>query len=111
MKALKGVIALIPTPVTDTGKVDEDSLKRLIDYDLENGCSGVGVLAAIGEGYLFASSDVEKIIKDSGQAHRREEPSDRGVPRDGHPRGSRKVHTGRGSRGGRHPRVQPEVPG
>jgi len=63
MKDLKGVIALIPTPVTDTGKVDEDSLKRLIDYDLENGCSGVGVLAAIGEGYLFASSDVEKIVK------------------------------------------------
>ena len=53
MKDLKGVIALIPTPLTDTGRVDEDSLRKLIDYDLENGCFGVGVLAAIGEGYLF----------------------------------------------------------
>jgi 4-hydroxy-tetrahydrodipicolinate synthase len=63
MKDLKGVIALIPTPLTDAGKVDEDSLKKLIDYDLENGCSGVGVLAAIGEGYLFSSQDVQKMVK------------------------------------------------
>lgn len=63
MKDLKGVIALIPTPLTDTGKVDEDSLRKLIDYDLVNGCFGVGILAAIGEGYLFSSSDVQKIVK------------------------------------------------
>jgi 4-hydroxy-tetrahydrodipicolinate synthase len=63
MKELKGVIALIPTPLTDAGNVDEDSLRKLIDYDLENGCYGVGVLAAIGEGYLFSSQDVQKIVK------------------------------------------------
>lgn len=63
MKDLKGVMALIPTPLTDTGKVDEDSLRKLIDYDLENGCFGVGVLAAIGEGYLFSKQDVEKVVK------------------------------------------------
>ncbi len=49
----KDVVALIPTPLTDEGKLDEKGLRNLIDFELENGCSGVGVLAAIGEGYLF----------------------------------------------------------
>ena len=54
MKELKDIMALIPTPLTDNGEVDEASLKRLIDFEMENGCYGVGVLAAIGEGYLFS---------------------------------------------------------
>jgi len=63
MKDLKGAIALIPTPLTEDGKVDEFGLRKIIDYDMKHGCSGVGVLAAIGEGYLFPNIDVKKIIK------------------------------------------------
>ena len=32
MREFKDVVALIPTPLTDDGWVDETSLKRLIDY-------------------------------------------------------------------------------
>ncbi len=63
MKALKGAIALIPTPLTDDGRIDEKGLRKIIDYDLENGCSGVGVTAAIGEGYLMSNDDEAKVIK------------------------------------------------
>ena len=63
MKELKGTVALIPTPMTDEGKVDEAGLRKLIDFDMQKGCDGVGVLAAIGEGYLFSVEDQEKIVR------------------------------------------------
>lgn len=63
MKHLKDIIALIPTPLTDDGRVDESSLKKLIDYEMENGCDGVGVLAAIGEGYLISHEDWKKVVQ------------------------------------------------
>ena len=62
MKDLKDIMALIPTPFTDDGEVDEASLKKLIDYEMENGCSGVGVLAAIGEGYLISHEGWRKVV-------------------------------------------------
>lgn len=63
MKELKGTVALIPTPLSADGKIDEKSLRKLIDYDVENGCSAIGVTAAIGEGYLLSSEEKTKVIK------------------------------------------------
>jgi hypothetical protein len=34
MKELKGTVALIPTPLTDDGKIDEKGLRNLIDYEV-----------------------------------------------------------------------------
>lgn len=63
MKELKGVIALPPTPMTDDGRIDVESLRAVIDFEMENGCYGVGVLAAIGEGYLTSSKDWKTVVK------------------------------------------------
>jgi 4-hydroxy-tetrahydrodipicolinate synthase len=63
MKEMKDIVALIPTPLTEEGRLDETGLKRVIDFELENGCSGVGVLAAIGESYLFNRADWKAVIK------------------------------------------------
>jgi len=63
MREFKDVVALIPTPLTDDGRVDETSLKRLIDYEMKNGCNGVGVLAAIGEGYLIPHEGWRQVVK------------------------------------------------
>jgi 4-hydroxy-tetrahydrodipicolinate synthase len=63
MKELKDIMALIPTPLADDGEVDEASLRKLIDYEMENGCHGVGVLAAIGEGYMISYEGWKKVIK------------------------------------------------
>jgi len=63
MKELKGVIALPPTPLTDEGNINTDSLKSVIDFEMENGCYGVGVLAAIGEGYLMSEKDWKIVVK------------------------------------------------
>ena len=63
MVELRGAMALIPTPMTETGEVDENGLRKLIDYDLENGCYAVGAFGAIGEGYLVSERQREKVIK------------------------------------------------
>ena len=74
MRDLKGVIALPPTPLTKQGEIDEESLKKVLDYQLEAGCTGVGVLAAIGEGYLLSDKDWRTVVKTAvdhigGRAH------------------------------------------
>jgi 4-hydroxy-tetrahydrodipicolinate synthase len=63
MKELKGVLSLPPTPLTRAGKIDVESLKSVIDYQLNNGCEGVGVLAGIGEGYLMSDNDWRTVSK------------------------------------------------
>ena len=63
MKEFKGVIALPPTPLDADGKIDKESLRSVIDFDLENGCHGVGVLAAAGEGYLLPDEDWKTVVK------------------------------------------------
>lgn len=63
MKSLSGVIALIPTPLTKRGKLYVKDLKKLIDFQFENGCTGVGVLAGIGEGYLLRPEDWTDVVK------------------------------------------------
>jgi len=59
----KGVISLIPTPLTKKGEIDTEDLKKVIDYQFENECNGVGVLAGIGEGYLISGKDRINVIK------------------------------------------------
>lgn len=62
-KELKGVMALPPTPLTKNGKIDEESLRSIIDFEMEKSCYGVGVLAAIGEGYLMSSKSWRIVVK------------------------------------------------
>jgi 4-hydroxy-tetrahydrodipicolinate synthase len=62
-KELKGVVSLPPTPIKENGEIDEESLKKVIDFQLDNGCDGVGVLAGIGEGYLMSDKDWETVAR------------------------------------------------
>jgi len=62
-KELKGVMALIPTPLTTDGKIDEDDIRSEIDFVMQNGCDSVGVLAGIGEGYLVSRQDWRTVAK------------------------------------------------
>ena len=64
-KNLEGVISLIPTPLTEEGEIDAESLRSLIDFQIENGCDGVGVLAGIGEGYLMSDRNWRKVAENA----------------------------------------------
>lgn len=68
MKELKGVVALIPTPLTNEGKLDETGLRKLIDFDIAEGCDAIGVLAAIGEGYLFGIEEMQQVVTTAARA-------------------------------------------
>jgi len=63
VKKLKGVVALIPTPLTRNGEIDKEGLRSTIDFEMNNGCHGVGVLAAIGEGYLMGDGNWDRVVK------------------------------------------------
>ena len=63
MAELKGAMALIPTPITEKDEIDEDGLRKLIDYNLGKGCAAVGIFGAIGEGYLVSERQRERTIK------------------------------------------------
>ncbi|RLI43591.1 hypothetical protein DRO69_09085, partial [Candidatus Bathyarchaeota archaeon] len=63
MKELKGVFALPPTPLTEKGEIDKEGIRSIIDFEMENGCYGVCVLAAAGEGYLMTTEDWETVVK------------------------------------------------
>jgi len=59
---IKDVVGLLPTPFLDNGDIDEKGLRNLVDYDMDHGCHGVGVLAAIGEGYLLSQEKRTEVI-------------------------------------------------
>jgi 4-hydroxy-tetrahydrodipicolinate synthase len=63
MKELKGVMALIPTPLTNDGKIELDDLRSEIDFVMRNGCDSVGVLAGCGEGFLMSREDWTTVAK------------------------------------------------
>jgi len=54
MTDFDGVHALVPTPLTKETEIDLDSLRTVIDFEIENGCKGIGVLAAIGEVHFMS---------------------------------------------------------
>lgn len=62
MNDIGGVIPLVPTPLNKKGGVDVEGLKKVIDYEFDNECDGVGVLAGIGEGYLMGNSEWTKTV-------------------------------------------------
>ncbi|RLI09411.1 hypothetical protein DRO42_04265 [Candidatus Bathyarchaeota archaeon] len=62
MRELKGVMSLIPTPMTEEA-LDEEGVRALVDYCMENGCHGVGCAAAIGEGYLMPHGTWRRLVE------------------------------------------------
>ena len=40
---LEGVVPILVTPFDLNGRIDEDSLRRLVDFNIEGGVHGLGV--------------------------------------------------------------------
>jgi len=51
---LKGVIAAIPTPITEDGEPDHKIFVRVARHLLDNGCDGLNVLGTTGEATSFS---------------------------------------------------------
>ena len=65
---LKGIIPPLITPLTLKGSVDRDSLKRLINFLIEGGASGLFVLGSTGEGPFLRISEKVKVVSTAVEA-------------------------------------------
>lgn len=59
---VQGVLPILPTPFTDQGKIDEKSLRRLIDFELEVGAHGLSILGFMGEAHKLALEERRQVI-------------------------------------------------
>ena len=60
--SLQGVLPILPTPFTSDGAVDEGSMRRLIDFELEVGAHGVSVLGFMGEAHRLAGFERKQVV-------------------------------------------------
>jgi 4-hydroxy-tetrahydrodipicolinate synthase len=59
---LQGVLPILPTPFSENGSVDETSLRRLIDFELEVGVHGVSILGFMGEAPRLSTSERKQVV-------------------------------------------------
>lgn len=59
---LQGVLPILPTPFTDDGAVDERSLRRVIDFEMEVGVHGVSILGFMGEAHRLSHAERRHVV-------------------------------------------------
>ncbi len=59
---VQGVLPILPTPFTDQGEIDENSLRRLIDFEREAGVHGLSILGFMGEAHKLALEERRRVI-------------------------------------------------
>ncbi|MEA2036459.1 MAG: 4-hydroxy-tetrahydrodipicolinate synthase [Nanoarchaeota archaeon] len=59
----KGVFTAIITPFKEDGSVDEECLKKLIDFNIENGVSGIVPCGTTGESPTLSHDEHDEVIK------------------------------------------------
>ena len=58
----QGVLPILPTPFTAQGDIDETSLRRMIDFEIEVGVHGVSILGFMGEAHKLALDERRRVI-------------------------------------------------
>ena len=62
-----GVYPILPTPFTENGDVDVDSIRRLIDYQKATGVAGVAVLGFMGEADKLSAAERRLVLQTAVQ--------------------------------------------
>ena len=75
-KKLTGIIPPLVTPLDASGKIDEKALKRLIEYCIQGGVSGIFMLGSCGEGTSLTGAQKRTAVKCALEAAE-------GIPYDG----------------------------
>ena len=64
---LTGIIAAVPTPVTEAGEPDVDRFLRHAAWALENGCDALNVLGTTGEANCFSAAQRKAVMQAAAQ--------------------------------------------
>jgi 4-hydroxy-tetrahydrodipicolinate synthase len=73
-KVIRGIVPPLITPRTPDGAVDRDSLRRLIEFQVEAGVDGLWILGSCGEFHLLTDSQRQEVMEVAVEA------ADRHVP-------------------------------
>jgi 4-hydroxy-tetrahydrodipicolinate synthase len=60
---LEGVYTALVTPMKDDGKVDEKALRRLVDFQIEGGVSGLVPIGTTGESPTLDGEECKEVIR------------------------------------------------
>ncbi len=63
MTNLKGVYTALITPFTKSGEVDEDALRKIIEYQIASGVSGLVPCGTTGESPTLSHEEHDRVIK------------------------------------------------
>ncbi|MDC7229465.1 MAG: dihydrodipicolinate synthase family protein [Sphaerochaetaceae bacterium] len=59
---IKGIIPPIVTPITEDECIDEASLRKVVDFVIEGGCSGILAFGSNGEFYMMEEAEMEEAL-------------------------------------------------
>src|SRR5678809_218074 len=62
-KELSGVVPIIPTPFTEKEEIDEDALRRLIDFAINGGVGAACLPAYASEFYKLSDEEKLQVVK------------------------------------------------
>jgi 4-hydroxy-tetrahydrodipicolinate synthase len=62
-KELTGVVPIIPTPFTESEEIDEDGLRRLVDFAVDNGIEAACLPAYASEFYKLTEEEKLRVVK------------------------------------------------
>lgn len=60
---LAGVYPIVPTPFTDDGVLDPESMDRLVEFLSPQGIRGFAILGALGEGHKLSAAERSQVIE------------------------------------------------
>ncbi|MEX2536057.1 MAG: dihydrodipicolinate synthase family protein [Trueperaceae bacterium] len=61
--SFEGVHPILPTPFLEDGALDLESLRRLIDFQLEVGVQGVAILGFLGEAHKLSDAERQQVAQ------------------------------------------------
>jgi len=59
---IKGIIPPIVTPITENERIDEAKLRKLVDFIIDGGCSGILAFGSNGEFYMMEEAEMEEAL-------------------------------------------------
>ena len=96
---LEGVYTALVTPMSEDGKIDEKSLRRLVDFQIEGGVQGLVPVGTTGESPTLDGEECKRVIRIVVEQARGRVPVIGGARLEQHERGNPLRHGGKGGGG------------